>query len=252
MGKKNHTKKEIRNYNKEKLLAYLRPLSLSQTQYEMREEWALEYVYDAHMSLFGDVTKQIVDWIPDIHFTRSKKKHKGFNSGIDCPCSHPNIRYLCYIRNKVTQHSAIIGSTCLKWFLDIYLPTTVWRTLEKMSLREPIIPTVDILNILPPFKLDNYEQKFMASMRALGERGKKLTPRQSKFLVKVNNNILYQIHYWHLSQTDAVFNASTYFERKNKTLSMMNEIFEKLTREKEYATKKKEERKRKRRLAKQT
>lgn len=231
MGKKNH-KKEI-------LQKYLLKFSQCQDPDGMMEEWediCMHYAWSLPPEGPADNDGKT---LTDVQFVRSKKHYGGLCSGIDCPCSHVNIHHLCYIRNKYTLKTVIVGCVCVNRFLDIHLPKGFWRILEKMYLREPVIPSEDILAAFPPFKMNGYEQKFMEDMRNKQVKPSKLTERQRNFLVKVNSNILYDINYWHLRQTDPTFFNLRWEHRSDKVHRLLDEIFIELTKRKEERESKK-------------
>lgn len=36
-----------------------------------------------------------------------------------CLCTHPHIKELCYVRNKINGNAALVGNCCVKKFMDL-------------------------------------------------------------------------------------------------------------------------------------
>lgn len=251
MDKKKATIKGRKIYNKEILQRYLLPLSQSDDPDEMMKEWEKVCIHSAWTAAPEEVTDEKGKWLPTVHFVPSKRKYDGACSGIDCPCSHANIHRLCYIRNQITDEIVIVGCVCVVRFMDIHIPTDFWSTLERMALRKAVIPTQEILDQLPPHSLNPYETNFLPSIREWVEKGRRLTVKQKKVLLRINRNILFQIHYWHMSQTDDQFNRLSKYAKTDLIYRLLNDLFNTLTQKKE-AEKRKRDLKKKQQLVNKT
>ena len=145
-----------------KLIDEIIKLSNSNTWHKARDEWSLKEIY--------------------------YKKNKEPDA---CLCGKYPIIEVCVIENKSNRHTAIVGNSCVKKFLDLS-SGKIFQSIKKVRGEiEKALNAETIKHARKKRWINQWQYDFYMDTR----RKRKLTTSQNKKRIEVNEKILKKIFY---------------------------------------------------------